>query len=193
MSSVQSIIAQAKRNPTKFFTPTTVSYDDSVVGNNLPIPFYVTNQGVLEIRIQDGVQADLLTVGTFTSLANNPSFQCKIMGGAKTVTSLGQTVKDFLTAWINSDEGSSPSGEFELIVAPVMTKLQFSTNPNEFENDTTYGLSDYPPSSSEYVTGAFVNNYRTVWAFQSPMTVKYYSVALSKFRYANFTSSFDSN
>ncbi len=192
MSSVQSAIAQAKRNPTKFFTPTTAAYNDTVFGNQLPIPFYVTKQGVLEIRIQDGVQADLLTVGTFVGLNNDPNFQCKVMGGVMPVSSLGQTVKDFLTAWIEDDEGSSPSGEFELVVAPVMTKVQFSTNPNQFGDEQTATLSDYAPSSSEYVTGVPNDIYRTVCVFQTPMTVKYYSVANSKYRYASFTSALDS-
>jgi len=192
MSSVQSVIAQAKRNPTKIFTPTTAAYEDSVIGDNMPIPFYVTKQGVLEIRVQDEVQADLLTVGTFVGLNSDPDFQCKVMGGVMPVSSLGQTVKDFLTAWIEDDEESSPSGEFELVVAPVMTKVQFSTNPNQFGDEQTATLSDYPPSSSEYVTGQPSDVYRTVCVFQSPMTVKYYSVALSKFRYASLTSTLDS-
>jgi hypothetical protein len=192
MSSVQSVIAQAKRNPTKIFTPTTASYTDSVIGENMPIPFYVTKQGVLEIRVQDGVQADLLTVGTFVGLNSDVEFQCKVMGGVMPVSSLGQTVKDFLTAWIEEDENSSPSGEFELVVAPVMTKVQFSTNPDQFGEEQTATLSDYPPSSSEYVTGLPSDVYRTVCVFQSPMTVKYYSVALSKFRYASLTSTLDS-
>lgn len=192
MSSVQSIIAQAKRNPTKLFTITTISYNDSLLNSDMPIPFYVTKQGVLEIRIQDNVQANLLTVGSLETLENDPSFQCKVMGGFSPVTSLGQTVKDFLTVWIDDEEGSPPTGDFELVVAPVMTKVQFSTNPSQFNNEQTAGLSDYPPSGSEYVTGVPSNVYRTTWVFQSPMTIKYYSAAESKYRYANFTSALDS-
>ena len=192
MSSLQTHIAQPKKNPTKIFTPNTPCYDDSVFNSTIPIPFYVTKQGVLEINIQDNVQANLLTVGTFAQINNQPDFQCKVMGGLKPVVSIGQTVKDFLTAWINYDEGQSPTGDFELVVKPVMTKLQFSTNPGQFEDEDTYSLSDYAPSSDDYITGAEENKYRTVWAFQSPMTVKYYSEQNSKYRYASLVSAFDS-
>lgn len=191
MSSVQSHLAKPRYNPTKIFTPNTTSYLDTLLNTRVPIPFYVTNKGVLEIRIQDNVQANLLTVGSFVGLNSDPNYQCKVMGGFNLVMELGQTVKDFLRAWIHSIEGSSPSGEFELVVKPVMTKIQFSTNPDQFHDNEPFGLTDYAPSGSEYVTGADANEYRSVWAFQSPMTVKYYSVANGKYRYANLTSAFD--
>jgi hypothetical protein len=188
MSSVQTVIAQSKKNLTKFFSIQTPSYTDSGIELDMPIPFYVTNQGVLEIRIQDNVTEDLLTVGTFVDLTDDPSFQCKVMGGFKPVMSLGDTVKSFLTAYINEDQESSPSGEFELVVKPVMTKVQFSTNPGQLRNSSVHGISNYLPSSSEYVTGQENNVYRTAWVFQSPMTVKFYSTALSRYQYATFSS-----
>jgi hypothetical protein len=193
MSSVQSVIAQPKKNFSKIFTIDTPCYFDTPLDYNVPIPFYVTKQGVLEIAIIDNVQTDLLTVGSFGGVNSLPEFQCKLMGGTALVTSLGQTTKDFLTAWIDYDENEVPSGEFELVVKPVMTKVQFSTNPGQFDSETTNSLSDYPPSGTEYVTGEFNNNYRSVWVFQSPMTVKYYSVALSKYRYASLLTVFDAN
>jgi hypothetical protein len=192
MSSSQAIFAQPKTRPTVIFPITTVSYTDTILNDDLPVPFYVSNNGVLEIRIQDNVQANLLTVGTFNGLNNTPEFNCKIMGGQKLVTSIGQTVKDFLTAYINNDEGQSPSNDFELIINPTMTKVQFSTNPGQFIDNDTYSLSDYLPSGSSYVTGEESNSYRTAWVFKSPMTIKYYSVQNSKYRYASFTTSMDS-
>lgn len=73
-----------------------------------------------------------------------------------------------------------------------MTKVQFLTNPGQFPDNQPYTLSDYNPSSSDYVTGQDNNEYRTVWVFKSPMTVKYYSVQNSKYRYASFNTSMDS-
>jgi hypothetical protein len=193
MSSVQSVIAQPKKNFSKIFTIDTPCYYDTPLDYNVPIPFYVTKQGVLEIAIIDNVQTDLLTVGSFSGLNNQPRFQCKLMGGTALVTSLGQTTKDFLTAWIDAVENQVPSGEFELVVKPVMTKVQFSTNPGQFISEATASLDDYPPSGTEYVTGDFNNNYRSVSVFQSPMTVKYYSVANSRDKYANLITVFDAN
>jgi hypothetical protein len=193
MTSLQTHIAQPKKNFTKIFSIDTPSYSDTILNYSTPIPFYVTKQGVLEIAEIDNVVVDLLTVNSFAGLNNAPNFQAKIMGGVELVTSLGQTTKDFLTAWIEDDEGSSPSGEFELVVKPVMTKVQLSTNPGQFNNEATNSLSDYAPSGTEYVTGTFADNYKSVWSFQSPMTVKYYSVALSKDRYATLNSVFDAN
>jgi hypothetical protein len=158
----------------------------------MPIPFYVTDQGVLEIRIQDDVQTDLLTVGSFVTINSTPFFNCKVMGGTQLVTSIGQTVKDFLTAWIENSEGDEPSSNFELVVKPVMTKVQFSTNPNQFEDNEAHMLSDYMPSSDLYVTGGESNRYRTTWVFKSPMTIKYYSETNSRYRYASLTTSMDS-
>ncbi len=191
MSSVQSGFHLPSRNPTKVFTCQTLAYTDTTVSKDLAIPFYVTRDGVLEIRIQDNVQANLLTVGTFVGF-NETGFQCKVMGGFSPVKSLGQTVIDFLKAYIDDEEGSVPSGTFELVVAPVMTKVQFSTNPSQFVDEQNAGLSDYAPSNTDYVTGSAADAYRTTWVFQSPMTVKYYSEEYSKYRYANFTSALDS-
>jgi hypothetical protein len=192
MSSVQTVIAQAKKSLTKFTGIVTPSYDDTSLNNiSLPIPFYVTNQGVLEIRIQDNVTADILTVGTFSGLSDGPEYQCKVMGGLKPVTSIGDTVKSFLTAYINDiQNGNSPSGEFELVVKPVMTKVQFAANREQIEDtpNEPVQISNYIPSSSEYITGEDVNIYRTVWIFQSPMTVKFYSTDNERFQYATFTS-----
>ena len=198
MSSVQTVIAQAKKNLTKFFSIQTPSYQDTTIPNlqaerdtYMPIPFYVTNQGVLEIRIQDNVTANILTVGTFNDngLEQHPDYQCKVMGGFKPVMSLGDTVKSFLTAYINySQDGNSPSGEFELVVKPIMTKLQFATNPEQFDDSDSYGISDFIPSSSEYVTGEDVNVYRTAWVFHTPMTVKFYSTLNNRYQYLSFTS-----
>lgn len=95
MSSLQSAFAQAKTRPTAVFPITTTSYSDSDVGEDMPIPFYVTRQGLLEIRIQDEVTANLLTPGSFVGLNSTPDFNCKIMGGAELVLGLGQTVKVF--------------------------------------------------------------------------------------------------
>jgi hypothetical protein len=190
MNSLQSIIAQPKKNLTKFFSIITPSYDDTSLGNiDMPIPFYVTNQGVLEIRIQDNVTEDILTVGSFSGLNEHPNFQCKVMGGFKPVTSIGDTVKSFLTAYINDIQtGNSPSGEFELVVKPIMTKVQFATNPDQIGDSQPVQISDYIPSGSEYVTGTEDDVYRTVWGFHTPMTVKFYSTENNRFQYITFTS-----
>jgi hypothetical protein len=192
MSSVLRFTSQPKKALSKIFTIDTPCYNDNILNYNTPVPFYVTNQGILEIAIIDNVQTNLLTIGSFAGLGNQPEYQCKIMGGQELVLGLGQTVQDFFKAWINDEEGSVPT-ELELYVKPVMTKVQFSTNPSQIISETTSGLSDYPPSGSEYVTGEENNVYKTVWVFQSPITVKYYSVANSIYRYATLLTVFDAN
>lgn len=192
MTSLQSVIAQPRKNLSKIFSIDTPCYSDNDLNYSTPVPFYVTNRGVLEIALIDNVQEELLTVGSFSGLGNQPDYQCKIMGGTRLVESLGQTAIDFFTAWINDDEGDIPT-ELQLYVKPVMTKTQFSTNPNQIELETTNGLSDYPPSGSEYVTGDEDNAFKTVWVFQSPITVKYFSVANNKYRYATLLTVFDAN
>jgi hypothetical protein len=191
MSSIQSFIAQPRKNLSKIFSIDTPCYNDNNLNYNTPIPFYVTNRGVLEIALIDNVQTELLTVGSFSGLSNQPEYQCKIMGGTRLVESLGQTAIDFFTAWINDDEGGVPT-ELQLYIKPVMTKAQFSTNPNQIITERTNEISDYPPSGSDYITGEFINNYKSVWVFQSPITVKYYST-YQRYRYATLLTVFDAN
>lgn len=193
MSSVQSVIAQPRRNVNEFAALSTPCYSDTLVNKILPVPFYVTDNGVLEVRIQDNVQANILTVGgaggfTYKFKSNYPY---KGMGGNMLATSLGQTAIDFINTYIYLNESSNLPEQLELVVEPVMTKVQLSTNPNQFETDivgdpTSYQTSAYEPSGvNAYVTGSEADKYRTVWVFKTPMTVKYYSTESSTYKTLN--------
>lgn len=195
MSSVQSGLRQQKTNVTKIFTPNLPCYDDGDVpfDNTLPVPFTLDAQGVLDIKIQDNVVQDLLTVGQFNGTTyGQPDYQCKLLGGYKTAESLGPNMILYIKALVaDIEEGTAPS-KIELLIKPQMVKVQFSMGDGNWPDEDTIVVSDLPPSSDGYVTGAEANNFRTVWTFATPMTIKYYSNDYSRTRYLNFTAAMDS-
>jgi hypothetical protein len=195
MSSVLRSLAVAKTAVTNVVTPHTIVYDDTEVGEYLPIPFTVSN-GVLDIAIQDNVTVDLLTPGTFTDSFNDnnnqPDRQASIMGGLAPVSSLGPNMLTFLRNFIAWENGSA--NDYNLVTnvaiysAPTMTKIRFNYIPDEY----TFYFSDVAPSKStpDPVSGDLSNKYRVVWIFKSPLVVSF-NYDGSNTRYLTFTSTFD--
>jgi hypothetical protein len=198
MSSVLSYIAQPKTVPTKFFDVLTGSYADSTIisGNTIymPIPFIVVNQ-VLDINVNQN-----LDIENFVSAGDPPSttvsFQCKVMGGSSLVTSLGPNMIRWLRNRIENEEGTGQyTGPINLYINPTMTKIQLPAPQQGFtplNDEAVYGVTDEPPTSTEYIGGNFENNYFTAWVFKTPLTVEYAGGAGVN-RYLTMTSQFSAN
>jgi len=185
--------AVPKTSVTNVVTPNTISYYDNQVGDNIPIPFTVTN-GVLDIAVIDNVNADLLTPATFYGDFNNqPNFQASVMGGLSPVSSLGTNMVAFLKNFIANEYDNAT--DYNLVTnlaiynAPTMTKIRY----NYIQEENAYQFDTEPPAMStpDPVSGNSTNNYRVVSIFKSPLVVSF-KYDGSDTRYLTFTSTFDS-
>ena len=185
-----------KTTPTNVTTPNTISYNDSDIGEQIPIPFTVRD-GVLDIAIQDNVTADLLTPETFTEDGFNdqPYFQSSLIGGNHLVNSLGPNMVTFLKNFI-ADEYDNATDynlvtDIEIYNAPTMTKLRI----NYISDENTYQFSNTAPAKATPDPLAYdassSNSYRVVAIFKSPLVVSF-KYDGSDTRYLTFTSAFDS-
>ena len=183
---------------TKFVNLTTLSYADADLSGAspfLPIPFTYEN-GVIDIRVQNGVQASLLD--TFSPVVAPISFNLvKPMGGSGLVHTLGENFKTFLN---NLTFGT----DFALHTPGIMTKVQQPTNVvtpdisggNIFENSymgqfSAVGVSTAPPSDDFAITGSDADEFGTFWVFQTPLTIRYSFSAVEY--YMTFTTTFTKN
>lgn len=161
---------------TKFQKITTPSYFDTILFDQVPIPF-IYNNNVLDINIQDNVQADLIDDGNFPGADTNP--QCKTFGGVGLVLNLGPNMLTWLTNYFTIIYGGSISS-IAVYTPGQVIKAQYtieSTNNGAFlrsdVDDSTYAITSVPPSADEYVTGTLSNNYRSVWIFKTPLTISF--------------------
>jgi len=193
MSSVIRSTAIAKTAVTNVTTPNTLSYQDNVSNDTVPIPFTLRN-GVLDIAVQDNVMADLLTPGTFTdNFSDQPDFQASVMGGLSPVSSLGPNMITFLKNFIARENTNAT--DYNLVTdlaiynAATMTKIRY----NYIRDENTYQFSDVAPVkvTPDPVAGGSSNNYRVVWIFKSPLVVSFkFDGGATK--YLTLVSAFDS-
>jgi hypothetical protein len=196
MSSVLSAFASSSAPPTKFFDILTGGYNENVIvdGYGLPIPFVVTNQ-VLDINVNQSTDVQAFVANGSTP-GNNINFQGKVMGGASLVKSFGPNMTDWLRNHINSVEslGDPYSGQLVLYVRPFMTKVQI-VDPIQglgaLNDESVYGITLEPPTSTEYIGGDLTNNFFTAWVFKTPMTIQYFIGGAAK--YLTMTSQFSAN
>ena len=191
--SVLRSLAVPKTAVTNVTTPNTLSYDDNLIGDYLPIPYTVSN-GVLDIALIDNVAVDLLNPTTYDGDFNNqPDFQASVMGGLAPVSSFGPNMVTFLKNFIAANNGDVADynlvSNIEIYNAPTMTKIRY----NYIREENVYQFSDVAPAKStpDPVWGEPSNNYRVVWIFKSPLVVSY-KFDGSNTKYLTFTSAFDS-
>jgi len=191
--SVSRAFAIPKTSVTNVVTPQTLCYYDNGVSDEyLPIPYTVSN-GVLDIAVQDNVNADLLTPASFTDDFSDPSFQASIMGGLSPVSSLGPNMVTFLKNFIANEYDNATDyalvTNLEIYNAPTMTKIRF----NYIRDENTYQFDTVAPvkTTPDPVSGDSSNNYRVVSIFKSPLVVSF-KYDGSDTRYLTFTSTFDS-
>lgn len=164
---------------TKFQCIKTQAYYDNAVGRTVPIPFKYNN-GVLDINIQDNVIVDLVEDEDTGSDENY--VQVKTLGGSGLVTSLGPTMIRWLNNWVVDLESADPD-TFSVYTPGIMTKIQVPLNPSNVRgsvlgndlSDSAYGISSQAPTGDDYISGSQGNNYRTLWIFKTPVTIRYYS------------------
>jgi hypothetical protein len=196
MSSVTSSYASIPGPASKFFDIITASYTDTYVMSgdsiDVPIPFVVSNQ-VLEINVNQSPDA-LAFVNDGLEPLSNVTFQAKMMGGASLIKGFGPNMTTYLRNLINTIEtlGSQYSGPLVLYVRPFMTKIQLPA-PKQgalvFDEQTAYGVTTEPPTSTEYIGGGTSQNFYTAWVFKTPMTIQY-TTASGNFKYITMTSQF---
>jgi hypothetical protein len=161
---------------TKFLKLTTPSYYDNTLLLTVPIPF-IYNNSVLDINVQDTVQADLIDSGTVPT--NNTDPQCKTFGGTGLVFSLGPKMLEWLTNWLTNEYGSVSN--IHVFTPGQVIKAQYAyqndvtlgTFLRSDVDDATYAIASSPPSFDEYVSGDISNNYRSVWLFKTPLTISF--------------------
>ena len=161
---------------TKFQKVTTPCYYDNTAGTTVPIPFsYHSN--TLDINIQDNVQSDLIDDGDSPNY--DTEYQCKSTGGTGLVLSIGSSMRTWLENWLsNAFEGATITNVAVHTPAQV-TRAQFFLENNTYSgtfleadvDDSTYAITENPPSGTEYVTGDEQNNYGSVWIFKTPLSI----------------------
>jgi hypothetical protein len=184
--------AVPKTSPTNVVTINTLAYDDNVVGEYMPIPFTVQN-GVLDIAIQDGVTASILTPASYDNdYSDQPYFQASIMSGLSPVSSLGPTMltflKNFIADYENNVEDYNLVTNIQIYNAPTMIKIRL----NHISNERAYQFDTVAPvkTTTDPVSGDSSNNYRVVSIFKSPLVVSY-KYDGNPTKYLTFTSAFD--
>ena len=166
---------------TKFQKVTTPTYYDSTLGEfggRVPIPFIYSNQ-TLDINVQDNVIDDLIDSGD--SAAYDTEHQCKSIGGIGLVQKLGPNMITWLENWLGINYDANITN-ISVYTPGQVTRAQFVYDPivdsGEFlESDTTdatYGITDNAPSGDEYVMGTAQDNYRSVWIFKTPLTIRFF-------------------
>ena len=196
MSSVLRSYAQIAKPPTMFFDILTGSYSETVIASNdLPIPFTVTN-AVLDINTEQSTDVE-----SFVNNGNLPgtavSYQGKVLGGATPISSFGTNMTTWLRARIQNIEslGSPYGGPLNLYVRPLMVKIQLASQAygqESMNDESVYGETSEPPTSTQYVGGAPSNDYLSAWVFKTPMTVQYVTES-GGFSYITMTSQFSAN
>jgi hypothetical protein len=198
MSSVISSYASIQGPPTKFFDVLTGGYSDNFIidgdSYDMPIPFTVVNQ-VLDININQSSD-----IRAFVNVGDAPltaiSFQAKMMGGASLIKSFGPNMTTWLRNRIENVEslGDQYDGPLRLYVRPFMTKIQMAS-PRQgiaaLNDESVYGVTTEPPTSTEYIGGGVNENFFTAWVFKTPMTVEYETTSGNK--YITMTSQFSAN
>ena len=163
---------------TKFQHLKTQSYYDSTLGYDTPIPFVYEN-GVVDIRIQNNVENDLIT--DLDAGNEYSDYLAESLGGTGLATKLGPNFIRWLNDWVGNYYNSSVIDTFEVYIPATMTKVQVKPDPqdydyayltNYFDRDS-FGISSLPPSGTGFVAGNVENQYNTMWVFQSPLTIKF--------------------
>jgi hypothetical protein len=192
MSSILRTVASPVKD-SKFDNISTPCYFDNDLDEDVPIPFTVIN-GVLDIAITNSSVEDFVNNGS--SPDDDTEYQAKKMGGSRLVSSFGPNFNTYLRKRIQiiNGLGSAYDGELTIVVNPVMTKVQLA-QPGQvlgltFEN--VYGVTDYPPTSDEYVGGNETNKYFTSWVFVKPLTVRFVSSSSATgYRYLTLSTHYD--
>jgi len=197
MSSLLRTVATPIKDG-KFDNISTLSYEDTGLSNNVPVPFTAQN-GILDIALTNS------SVENFVNNGVNPlgedslddtEYQVKMMGGKRLITSIGPNFNTYLRKRIQGIEslGAPYSGDLSIVVNPVMTKIQLA-QPGQVQGltfENVYGVNEYPPTSDEYVGGNETNNYYTSWVFFKPLTVRFVSTtSVTGFKYMTFSTHYD--
>lgn len=161
---------------TKFQKITTPCYYDNDANTTVPIPFSFVN-GVVDIHIQDNVQSDLITDGD--SPNQDVEYQCKTIGLPRLVTGLGPKMLEWLENFLGNTVGGTITS-IQIHTPGHVMKAQFILENNAYAefleadvNDSTYAVTNTPPSSDEYIYGSSANNFRTVYIFKTPITISF--------------------
>lgn len=178
---------------TKFQKITTPSYYDNDVDTEVPIPFSYAN-GVLDIHIQDNVQSDLIDDGD--SPDELTEYQCKTTGLPRLVTGLGPKMIQWLENFLANSTGGTITA-IQIYTPGHVMKAQFILQNNavgEFlesdVDDSTYAITNDPPSSDEYIYGSSADNFRTVYIFKTPITISFKTDGTPQYLtlFSNFSS-----
>ena len=187
-SLLRNMVNTLKQN---FYGNNFLSYYDTSVDKTIPVPFIIHSNGVLDINIQDDVKANLIDGFSDVFYGQTGSdvdvIESTFLGGNRRIVSLSENMVIFLENWIFHEKGETAS-KFTITVAPLMQKSQYILNNVNILPYNIAGFSDKAPSSDGYVCGDSTNNYRTLWAFKTPMTVKYYSLESRKYKYLTILS-----
>lgn len=163
--------------PTKFQIISTPSYQDSILGAIVPVPFSYKN-GVLDINLQDNVYADF--INTVSAPVDYSDYKVKEMGGTGLVTSIGPNLVKYLNTYLPPPVPPGPSGPYtyEVTNGGLVTKIQYTLDKNVISSgnfagkSNTFAVTTDAPTGDQFVYGFPQNNYQTVWAFKNPVTIK---------------------
>lgn len=190
-STLRAKAVKIGKDTNKFDNISTPCYPDAGLDYDAPIPFTVNN-GVLDINITNTSVQAFIDNGNYPG--DDSEFQAKFMGGIRLIHTLGPNLRTYLRNRINANEETTYTGPIDLVIAPVMTKVQIA-QPGQVQGltfENVYGVNDFPPTSDEYVGGSASNNYYASWVFKNPMTVRYEaSGSPTGYRYMTFSTHYD--
>jgi hypothetical protein len=171
---------------TEFVEIQSPCYNDNSIGKVILFPFTYSN-GVLDIALIDNFQARMITLSG-RSPDNQPDYLVKLLGGTGVVTSIGDNFKNYIRSWKTEDISltdivvDSPITVFKPATVTRVQMCGISTND-------AYEESSVPPSNN-YTIGSPANNYRSVWVFDTPLTISYKNAG-NQDRYITLYSKFD--
>jgi hypothetical protein len=159
-------------------------YIDSVLGASI-IPFLYEN-GTLDIAHIDNFNAysGYPLMNADIGLYNTPFY--KLVGGCGLVQKLGNNFLRYICDW-RTKSTKEPVHDVKLHSNCIMTKIQRSPKTTLFSGSTVR-INTSPPSSDLYLEGDDSVNYRTVWIFKTPLTIRTVEDGITK--YITFASTF---
>lgn len=153
------------------------SYYDSVADETFLFPFTYSN-GVLDIALIDNFEADMIDSSGNSPGESEPSYKVRLLGGTGVVTSVGTNFQNYIYSWRSRyynasgfvvDLDVNTSSPIRVFRPATVTRVQMVG----VTQTDAYEVSSTPPSGSNYTIGSPANNYRSVWVFESPLTVIY--------------------
>ena len=181
MSSYARSFASPKEGLTRFLKADSPAYpyiDDGDIPLDRLFPFTYSN-GVLNITYEGNNFKERMVDISGNSPSGETEPACRVMGGPRLATAIGDRFKAYIRAWRAStiDAGSA----IEVFTPGQVIRVQECDNAVSSTSGNSYEISTQAPVSDNFITGSDANSYRTTYIFKTPLTVTIIESGVKKY------------